>query len=92
MGLDGAKQILHQQGIPEAATPPREGELGKVGLVKACSPKTRFILWLAFLNKFKTKDRLFKLGVTPNESCPLCGDEREDIDLFCLRADLVKLV
>ena len=43
-------------------------------------PKTRFILWLVFLDKLKTKDRLLKISVTPDDLCPLCGENSESIN------------
>lgn len=42
-------------------------------------PKTRLIVWLALLDKLKTKDRLFEIDLTPNDSCPLCGTNSESI-------------
>ena len=60
----------------------RKDKLGEVGLVKDRTPKIRFILWLAFLNKLKTKDWFFRIGVTPNDFCAFCGIESESITLL----------
>ena len=44
-------------------------------------PKTRFIRWLAFLNKLKTQlDLLHKIGVTPDDMYPLFGDNSESVN------------
>ncbi|XP_021721013.1 uncharacterized protein LOC110688552 [Chenopodium quinoa] len=35
-------------------------------------PKTSFIVWLAMLNKLKTRDTLMKLGISNTDRCLLC--------------------
>lgn len=69
-------------------------------MVQECASQNKIILWLALLNKLKTKDRLFKMGVTPRDSCSLCSTESETINhLFfvcrfstkCLEATLAWL-
>ncbi|XP_050207432.1 uncharacterized protein LOC126656852 [Mercurialis annua] len=35
-------------------------------------PKHSFILWLAIKNRLKTKDKLKRWGVTPDDHCVLC--------------------
>ncbi|KAM6555783.1 hypothetical protein CsatB_002802 [Cannabis sativa] len=37
------------------------------------------ILWLVMLNKLKTKDRLFKMGIKVQEKCNLCDECNENI-------------
>ncbi|XP_021845586.2 uncharacterized protein [Spinacia oleracea] len=36
-------------------------------------PKHRFTLWLALLDRLKTRVRLFKIGVGDDPSCAICG-------------------
>ncbi|XP_056692216.1 uncharacterized protein [Spinacia oleracea] len=36
-------------------------------------PKHRFTLWLALLDRLKTRARLFKIGVGDDPSCAICG-------------------
>ena len=40
-------------------------------------PKSRFIFWMAMLNKLKTKDHLMRFGVTPDNCCPICCIDSE---------------
>lgn len=40
-------------------------------------PRSRFIFWLAPLNKLKTRDRLLQIGVSTDPMCPICGSEPE---------------
>ncbi|XP_057535426.1 uncharacterized protein LOC130813608 [Amaranthus tricolor] len=35
--------------------------------------KERFIFWLAFQNKLKTRDKLKKIGLPDDDSCPMCA-------------------
>ena len=36
-------------------------------------PKDCFILWLAVNDRLKSRDKLAALGLTPTDTCPLCG-------------------
>ena len=36
-------------------------------------PKTRFIYWMAVIQKLKTRDKLKLIRVVDNDLCPLCG-------------------
>ncbi|XP_021867556.1 uncharacterized protein [Spinacia oleracea] len=43
-------------------------------------PKHRFILWLTMLDRLKTKERLHKVGITPDDLCPICFTQVEKIN------------
>ena len=43
-------------------------------------PKHRFVLWLAWLERLKTKDWLVRTGVTLDRNCLLCGVGNENIN------------
>lgn len=42
-------------------------------------PKHSFILWLAFLDRLHTRDRLCKWNVTTSDTCFFCNNGREEI-------------
>ncbi|XP_010666883.1 uncharacterized protein LOC104884000 [Beta vulgaris subsp. vulgaris] len=41
-------------------------------------PKHRFILWLAVQDRLKTRERLFKIGVSESDRCLLCQQQPEN--------------
>ena len=43
-------------------------------------PKARFIAWLAFSRKLKTRDRLVQMGVLTEDMCPICGLYPESVE------------
>lgn len=43
-------------------------------------PKHRFILWLATLDKLKTRTRLPRMGIADDCVCPICGVSPETVD------------
>ncbi|KAM6543686.1 hypothetical protein CsatB_008133 [Cannabis sativa] len=49
------------------------------------TPKHSFVLWLAMMNRLKTKDRLYKHGVIETDNCILCNAAVETTDhlFFC---------
>lgn len=42
-------------------------------------PRHRFCIWLMALEKLKTKDKLFALGVINDDLCPLCAASAETV-------------
>lgn len=40
-------------------------------------PKHKFISWLAIQARLKTKDKVYSLNISPDDSCCLCGNETE---------------
>lgn len=42
-------------------------------------PRHRFCVWLMALGKLKTKDKLFSIGVTADDVCPLCATSKETV-------------
>lgn len=40
-------------------------------------PKHRFLIWLATLNKLKTRERLWNLSLISDKVCLICGVENE---------------
>ncbi|XP_074303043.1 uncharacterized protein LOC141637465 [Silene latifolia] len=40
-------------------------------------PKHSFIAWLYYQQGFNTKDKLFRLGISPDSSCCICAQEEE---------------
>ncbi|XP_021851006.1 uncharacterized protein [Spinacia oleracea] len=51
-------------------------------------PKHRFIMWLAMLDRLKTKDRLFKVGISTGDSCPICGAQVEKVEHLFFECEL----
>ena len=43
------------------------------------APKTRFIFWLAMLNKLKTREKLKHAGIIDEDSCPFCCNDSESV-------------
>ncbi|XP_062089424.1 uncharacterized protein LOC133795956 [Humulus lupulus] len=48
-------------------------------------PKHSFIIWLAYINRLRTRRRLYQFGVIEDSSCLICGQGEEDINhiFFC---------
>ena len=44
------------------------------------SPRSRFIAWLAFNNRLKTKHRLKLVGVLDSYTCPICKMKSEAVN------------
>lgn len=47
---------------------------------RATTPRSRFILWLAYQDRLKTKHKLMNMGVIDNDTCPICGSNAETTD------------
>ena len=47
---------------------------------RIATPRSRFIAWLAFNNRLKTKQRLKLAGKVENDSYPMCGLESETVN------------
>ena len=47
---------------------------------RASLPRWKFILWLALLRKLKTKDKLFRLKLSPHDMCAMCNSATESIE------------
>ena len=43
------------------------------------TPKTRFIFWLAMLNKLKTRENLKHVGIIDEDSGPFCCNDSESV-------------
>lgn len=46
---------------------------------RATIPRSRFIIWLAYHDRLKTKQHLFSLGVVEDDKCPICGNATETV-------------
>lgn len=44
---------------------------------RATIPGRRFIMWLAFQDRLKTKHKLLNMGMIDEDSCPICGTQTE---------------
>ncbi|XP_030478174.2 uncharacterized protein LOC115695235 [Cannabis sativa] len=51
-------------------------------------PKHSVILWLAMLNRLKTKERLLKHGLQVSELCCLCNDQVETVQHLFFECDV----
>ena len=59
---------------------------------RCATPRSKFIAWLAFNNRLKTKHRLKLAGVVENDNCPLCGLESEIVNHLSSTAPSTKVV
>ncbi|XP_074314435.1 uncharacterized protein LOC141649649 [Silene latifolia] len=59
----------------------KEPKVGWAKLVwsKWALPKHCFLNWLLIRNALNTKDRLYNIGICPDELCCICGADRETI-------------
>ncbi|XP_021860829.2 uncharacterized protein [Spinacia oleracea] len=53
-------------------------------------PKHRFITWLAMLERLNTKEKLMKIGVTPDNWCLICGTDVESHSHLFFRCEYSK--
>ena len=75
--MAGKSQVLRSEIYQKLLSPSEKVNWASWAWSRYALPKTRFIVWLTLLDKLKTKDRLQELGITPNNSCPLCGTNSE---------------
>ncbi|XP_050222673.1 uncharacterized protein LOC126672769 [Mercurialis annua] len=55
-------------------------------------PRNNFIMWLAIKRRLKTKNKLKKWGVIPDDICVMCNKEVETIDHCLYECDFAKAV
>ena len=47
---------------------------------RAVIPRSRFVVWLAYHERLKTKQRLKSMGVVDDDLCPICETQTETIE------------
>ena len=47
---------------------------------RATTPRSRFIMWLAYQDKLKTKQKILNVGMIEDNICPICGTQIETKD------------
>ena len=46
---------------------------------RAVIPRSRFVVWLAYLERLKTKQRLKSIGVVDDDLCPICRTQTKTL-------------
>ena len=49
---------------------------------RATTPRSRFIMWLAYQDRLKTKQKLLNMGMIEDNICPICCTQTETKDHF----------
>ena len=54
---------------------------------RAVIPRSRFVVWLSYHERLKTKQRLKRVGVVEDNRCPLCDSQTETIEHLFFNCD-----